>query len=132
MNAEEQRKQMVAYWWKKAELSLEAAEREFIAGAYDFVINRVYYAAFYAVSAALLERRLSFKKHSGVRANFHKEFIKKGLLEVKWGKFYDHVFEDRQESDYTAFVEFEKEYVEEQLNNCKEFLNKIKSLITSL
>lgn len=50
------------------------------------------------LSAALLERRLSFKKHSGVRANFHKEFIKKGLLEVKWGKFYDHVFEDRQES----------------------------------
>ncbi|MCL4514178.1 MAG: HEPN domain-containing protein [Firmicutes bacterium] len=78
MSNEEQREEVVRYWWSKAGESLASARREFEARSYDFAINRLYYAAFYAVSAALLERRLSFKKHSGVRATFHQEFIKTG------------------------------------------------------
>ena len=42
---------MVEYWWEKAKKSLKSANREFEAGAYDFAINRLYYAAFYGVSA---------------------------------------------------------------------------------
>lgn len=79
----------------KAQKSLKSAKREFEAGAYVFSVNRIYYAAFSGVSAVLLERKMSFKKHSGVRANFHKLIIKEGLLDVKWGKFYDKLFEDR-------------------------------------
>lgn len=115
MNKDKQREQMVHYWQEKAKKSLNSANREFEAGAYDFAINRTYYAVFYGVSAVLLERKMSFKKHSGVRANFHREFIKEGLLDVKWGKFYDKLFEDRQEGDYTAFIDFDKDYVREQL-----------------
>ncbi len=61
MSNEEQRKEVVRYWWSKVEESLASAQREFEARSYDFAINRLYYAVFYAVSAALLERRLSFK-----------------------------------------------------------------------
>ena len=78
MSSDEIRIQMVRYWWEKAHKSINSAKRELEAGSYDFAINRIYYAAFYGVSAALLERRLSFKKHSGVRATFHREFIKIG------------------------------------------------------
>ncbi len=70
MNPEEQRANIVRYWWSKAEESLASAQREFAAGAYTFAVNRLYYAAFYGVCAALLERRQSFRKHSGVRALF--------------------------------------------------------------
>lgn len=56
-----------------------------------------------------MKRSLTFRKHSGVRGTFHREFIKTGLLDVKWGRLYDQLFEDRQESDYTALVEFEKD-----------------------
>ena len=114
--------QLAIYWWEKAEKSLESATREFGAGEYDFSINRLYYAAFYAVSAVLMKRNLAFRKHSGVRGTFHREFIKTGLLDVKWGRLYDQLFEDRQESDYTALVEFEKDYVEDQLKRCGELL----------
>ena len=54
------------------------------------------------------------------------EFIKPGLLDVKWGKFYDRLFEDRQEGDYLALVEFESGYVKDKLNSCKKFLSAIK------
>jgi uncharacterized protein (UPF0332 family) len=95
-------------------------------------MNRVYYAAFYAVSAALLDRRSSFKKHSGVRAAFHREFIKSGLMETAWGKFYDRLFEDRQEGDYLELVEFERDYVEAQLAQCREFHAHLRPLISAL
>jgi len=132
MSNDDQRQQMIHYWWQKAQKSLDSAEREFKAAAYDFAINRMYYAAFYGVSAVLLEQKMSFKKHSGVRAYFHREFIKTGLIEVKWGRFYDKLFEDRQEGDYTAFIEFEKDYVSDQLALCQEFLKQLKNLINTI
>jgi uncharacterized protein (UPF0332 family) len=86
VNSDERRAEVIQYWWSQAEESLASARRELEAGAYTYVANRLYYAAFYSVSAALLDRQLTFKKHSGVRAAFHQEFIKTGLLDVEWGK----------------------------------------------
>ena len=59
MNEGEQRARVVRYWWDQAVESLASARRELEAGAYSFAINRLYYAVFYAASAALLERGLS-------------------------------------------------------------------------
>lgn len=132
MTAEDRREQLIRYWWSKAQESLDSARREFAAGALAFVMNRLYYAAFYGVCAALLERGQSFKKHSGVRAAFHRRFIKTGLLDHKWGQFYDQVFEDRQEGDYVAFISFESEYVQFQLAQGSEFLAALGSLISSV
>ena len=70
MTAENERSEMVRYWWSRSLDSLASARREVEAGSYAFAMNRLYYAAFYSVSAALLEREQSFKKHSGVRAAF--------------------------------------------------------------
>jgi len=124
------RSELIKYWWSKAEESLESAKREFDADSYSYAINRVYYAAFYAACSALLDRRLSFKKHSGVRSAFHREFIKTGLLDVQFGKLYDQLFEDRQEGDYIAFISFESDYVEFQMKQCFEFLHQLKPLIS--
>jgi uncharacterized protein (UPF0332 family) len=126
---EEQLAEVVRYWWAKADASLASARRELEAGALEFAVNRLYYALFYAASAVLLIRNLSFNKHSGVRAAFHREIIKKGLLDVKWGKLYDQLFEDRQEGDYMAMIIFDKEYVESQLALCTEFLKELRYLI---
>ena len=132
MNPEELRGDVVRYWWSKAEESLASAQREADAGALAFAMNRIYYSAFYAVSAALLDQQTSFRKHSGVRAAFHKEFIKKGILDSNWGKFYDQLFEDRQEGDYLALTEFDPEYVRSQLARCRDFLTHLRPHIVSL
>ena len=75
---------------------------------------------------------MHFRKHSGVRAAFHREFIKTGLLDVKWGKLYDQLFEDRQEGDYVALVSFDLEYIESQLTLCTQFLDELRPFVTLL
>jgi uncharacterized protein (UPF0332 family) len=52
MSTEEQRAEVIRYWWSQAEESLNSARRELEAGAYPFAINRLYYALFYGVTAA--------------------------------------------------------------------------------
>ncbi len=128
MSAGEPHAEMVRYWWSKAMDSLASARREFEAGSYSFAMNRLYYAGFYGVSAVLLERQQSFRKHSGVRAAFHRQFVKTGLLDAKWGRLYDQLFEDRQEGDYVVFVTFDREYVRLQMERCSEFLDKLRTL----
>lgn len=132
MKSEQHQREVMHYWWSKAEESLASAQREFNAGAFAFAMNRIYYAAFYAVSAALLDRKTAFRKHSGVRAAFHREFVKNGILDSTWGKFYDQLFEDRQEGDYLALIAFEPDYVQNQLARCREFLTVLRPHITSL
>ena len=129
MITEEKRSVVLRYWFEKAEESMASARREFEAGSLSFAMNRLYYAAFYAVSALLMANELSFKKHSGVRAAFHQQFIKTGLLERKWGRLYDQLFEDRQEGDYVVFISFESAYVEIQLNECAHFIEHVRPLI---
>jgi uncharacterized protein (UPF0332 family) len=129
MNRETRREEMVRYWWRKARDSMASAKREYGAGAYSFAMNRLYYAAFYAVSAVLLDREQTFKKHSGVRAAFHRQFVRTGIVDLKWGQLYDQLFEDRQEGDYVEFVSFEPEYVAYQMERCSEFLDALRPLL---
>jgi len=128
----ERRDELVRYWWSKAEECVASAQRELAAGSYGFAVNRLYYAVFYCASAALLERKQSFRKHTGVRAAFHRVFIKNGPLDVRRGKLYDQLFEDRQEGDYVAFISFDREYVESQLACCREFMDELRSHVSTL
>jgi uncharacterized protein (UPF0332 family) len=42
------------------------------------------------------------------------------------------MFEDRQEGDYIALTEFDRDYVENNIGRCREFLATLKPLIFSL
>lgn len=97
---------VVRYWWEKAQESLEAARRDLAAGSCACAINRAYYALFYAVSALLLEKGFQFKKHSGVRDAFNKDFIATGRVQRKYGDLYNQLFDDRLSGDYIALTEF--------------------------
>lgn len=93
MTADEATRKVADYWLQKAHAALESAQSEQDAGRYEFSINRSYYAAFYALSAALLVLGKRFVKHSGVRAALHRDLVKPGLLDSNVGKAYDRLFE---------------------------------------
>lgn len=132
MTQKEAKTEVVRYWWGRAQESLEAAKREFAAGAYSFAVNRGYYALFYAVSALLLEEGHRFKKHSGVRSAFNREIIKTGRMEKRHGDLYNEIFDDRQEGDYIEFTRFDAPYVQEKIDSCDRFLAVLRPLIKSL
>ena len=119
MSPDENRQIIIDYWFEKSRESLQAAKRDLEANSPGFAMNRIYYSAFYAVSAVLMTKGLSFKKHSGVRSTFHLSIVKEGLIDPEWGKFYDRLFEDRQESDYVALVTFDSDYVQQQYERCE-------------
>lgn len=119
---------LVKYRLEKARNVLSDAEKYFVDATLESTVNRIYYAMFYAVTALLITKELSSSKHSGVRAFFNQEFVNKGLIEIRWGKFYSDMFDNRQEGDYKDFMRFEREDVELWLKTAEEFVREIEKL----
>lgn len=120
---------LVLYRLNRADESLEEAlillERDHI----NTFVNRLYYACFYAVTALLLSKGLSSSKHSGVRALFHQNIVKNGLLNREMGKFYDKIFDTRQKGDYADLVYFDKKEVGSWFGEAKKFISSVKDII---
>jgi len=89
---------------ERAQESLAAAQA-LVRDLYpDFAASRAYYAAFYAASALLLSRNLTFRKHSGVVAAIHRHFVRDGLIEVQHGRDLNWLFELRSVGDYGGLL----------------------------
>ena len=87
-------------WLKKAQRSLAAARRLLEAGDNDIAASRAYYAMFYAATALLDSKGLSFKRHSALIAAFGKEFTATGLLPAELHKFLSSAENARHIGDY--------------------------------
>lgn len=69
-------------------------------GYWETIANRLYYAAFNAVSALLTANGDTAQTHSGVRHIFGLKFIKTGMLPQETGRLYHRLFSMRQTGDY--------------------------------
>ena len=69
-------RQMIA----KARIKIDSAQILLINGNYDDSVSRSYYAVFFAVSAALYSKGLSFSSHSQAIGAFNREFVKTGIF----------------------------------------------------
>jgi uncharacterized protein (UPF0332 family) len=69
------------------------------------VMNRLYYAMFYAVLALLQEKEMGTSKHSGAIALFDREFVKTGSFHKELSKTLHRAFELRQKGDYMEEAE---------------------------
>ena len=114
---------------KRAEVSIQAAKDLAMRNYYDFVASRAYYAAFYSATAILLCEELEFSKHSGVIAFIHREFVKTGRLDEKYGKNLNWLFELRGVGDYGATVHVSRRDAEKAIRVAEEFLKAIEGLI---
>ena len=125
----EQREILVRYWMEKSEESLASAISEFQAKRLSISVRTIYYACFYAFSAVLWNEGKVFRKHSAVRGALHRNFVKTGKLDMKWGRFYDIIFDSRQRGDYQPLVEFEPEQVKQFIEKSRGFVEQIKRLL---
>lgn len=83
------------------------AERE----KWNSTINRLYYTAYYAVMALLLDSDFKPSTHNGAKSNFSEYFIKTGKINKEYGKMYSQLFTWRQKGDYDDLFDFNKEKV---------------------
>ena len=124
----EETRTIINYRLERAKESLKDANKLFKDESLHSTVNRIYYAMFYSVNALLLSRNLSSSKHSGVKALFHREFVSKGEVDRRYGRFFSEILERRQAGDYRDLVTFKKEDVEVWLKKAEEFINKIEEI----
>jgi len=127
MNSEE----LVKYRYLRA---LETYEEAIILARenhWNTTANRLYYSCFYAVSALLLKKGFSISTHNGVKTEFHKSFVKSGIMPKQSGRTYSRLFNLRQEGDYMDFKRLEKEDIDPFFQEAKEFIAVITTLINS-
>ncbi|MCX5826752.1 MAG: HEPN domain-containing protein [Deltaproteobacteria bacterium] len=86
------------------------------------VMNRLYYAMFYAVLALLQNKQVSSSKHSGIIAAFDREFVKSQIFDKRLSKALHRAFELRQKGDYMEFTTITDPDIEELMLLTTEFL----------
>jgi uncharacterized protein (UPF0332 family) len=90
------------------------------------IVNRAYYAMFYATLALLVTTDSHSSKHSGVIALFDKEFVKNNIFSKELGKMLHEAFESRQEGDYKDYSQIDRKKASEILESADEFVKTIK------
>ena len=125
--------------WDLSKLRLNIAKERisfakeiFKIGDYKTVANRSYYAVFSAMRAVLALDNIDSKKHSGVIAEFRKNYLKTEILPKELSLTIDELVEVRQGSDYDDFYIISKNEVEQQLLNAEIFVNEIEKYLLTV
>lgn len=75
---------------------------------WNSTINRLYYSAYYAVMALLLDSDLKPTTHNGAKSNFSEYFIMTKKIPKELGKIYSQLFTWRQKGDYDDVYDFKR------------------------
>lgn len=94
------------------------------------IVNRAYYAMFYAALALMIDAGFRASKHSGVIALFDRHFVKTGLLPVEMSKWFHEAFELRQIGDYREFVNLDDEQVAEVVARTSHFVTRVERFLS--
>lgn len=98
----------IKYRLAKADETLKAARVLSHNKLWNSMVNRLYYACFYAVSALLLQNEITAKSHAGTKTQFFSNFVKTEKISKELGKLYSDLFDARQRGDYSDFYDFEE------------------------
>ena len=99
--------------------------------AWNSAVNRLYYAAYYAISALLIKSGVPTKTHAGVKTQFLLHFIKSGKINLDYGKVYADLFDWRQKGDYGDFFDFKEEDLLSVLEPTRLLIIEVERLIHS-
>lgn len=95
---------LIRYRLQRAEETLVEADYNAKGEYFNAAVNRLYYACYYAASALMLAHNLDSSSHKGIKTMLGLHFIKPGILDIKYGRIYQQLFENRQSGDYEDFV----------------------------
>lgn len=125
----ESRDDYIKYRFHRAEESFDDALILMERVKWNSVVNRLYYACFYALIALLLKNNIETQTHDGVRTQFGLHFIKTGKIDKKYGKLFTKLFDLRQKVDYGDIYDYNESIVLPLIDQVKDFINEIKKHI---
>ncbi|MGM9859800.1 MAG: HEPN domain-containing protein, partial [Muribaculaceae bacterium] len=80
-------------------------------GFWDGVANRLYYAAFHAVCALLIDAEQNIRTHHGINSLFNQLYIKTGKIPREYGQLFSTLQLMRQKSDYNCWYSATEEEI---------------------
>jgi uncharacterized protein (UPF0332 family) len=125
----ENRDDYIAYRFERAKESLEEALILAENKKWNTVVNRLYYACFYAVIALLIKNNCETQTHDGVRTIFGFHFVKTGKVEKEAGRFFSKLFDYRQKGDYGDLFDYDMDIVLPLIDQTKLFIDTIEVLL---
>lgn len=99
------------------------------AGLWNNIANRLYYAAFHAVSALLIHDCHNIGSHQGAVIMLHQYYVKTGMLSKEEGAFYSQLQTLREKSDYNCTYNATELDTVPRIEQTKQFIDKILGLI---
>lgn len=94
------------------------------------IVNRSYYAIFYAALALLVTVNVEPVKHSGVLAKFDEFFIREKIFPNEMSQIIHHAFDMRQAGDYQKSRVITPEQALEVIKLAKEFVHAIEEKLS--
>ena len=96
----ESRKALIKYRLERAIETLKEADYNAAGGYFNNAVNRLYYSAFYAMSALLIHKGFTTPTHQGAKSLFSLYFINSGLIDKQHAGTLNELFINRQVGDY--------------------------------
>lgn len=127
--------ELFKYRMDQAETTLKDAEGMLKFGMSSHsIVNRAYYAMFYAVLALFIKAGVELRssKHSGVISLFDKHFVLSGKLDKSLSRSFHQLFDDRQEFDYKELVQVSSEDAANAVGLAEKFILTIKSHVEQI
>lgn len=128
---EENRRDVVLYRIERAYIALEQAKLNVEIKCLEVTANRLYYAAYYAVSALLIAYEIPAHSHDGSIQQFGLHFVKPGLVSRDMGKLLKVLFGMRQTGDYSDRFGLTEEDVVPKIVPTEAFVKQITDLAKS-
>ena len=125
----EERDAIITFRIEKALRAYEQAKGVLVLNYWETVANRLYYAAYNAVSALLIANGDLAHTHSGVIHVFGQKFIKTGIFSPDMGRLYHKLFTIRQTGDYDDTYGLIEEDVKPYVEPTGVFINQVIGLV---
>ena len=119
------------HFLESAHIRLRSARLLKDAGDLGNAISLVFYAFLDAADAALAARGIRTRSHAGTLDRFGFHFIRPGLVDRKYSRWFQRARKWRLEADYERRRDFSVEEVEEIIAQAAEFIAVVESLIAS-
>lgn len=124
-----ERAALVAYRLEKSLQTFEEMKAVVDLGFWNLAANRLYYAAYYASVALLINEGIEASTHKGAIRMISLNFIKNGILKTEDSQLLGRLFSMRQTGDYEDLFDWTQNDIIPLIPKVEDYINRINSII---
>jgi len=129
---QEDKDALVMYRLQRANETMAEVKGTMQLGYWRIAANRLYYACYYATCALLIKNDITAHTHSGVINQLGLHFVSKGIISKDQSKLIKHLFELRQDGDYSDWITVEEKDIKSYVEPAEQFIKTIEQLILNI